>query len=156
MSEKMWFQPCTDEKHPRGPHLHPLDGVTIEVRDDRIVNEAKRLAVPETDVRQEMAARYVEVKCPTCGWLHLIAPRERNHPCEAVASCAGTVSDPEDRTFECVPQGFKARVAALLKKWQYGTEDMCPACGADVMPSFPQWKHRDDCALAALLREAEA
>lgn len=45
MSDKMWFQPCTDEKHPRGPHLHLLDGVTIEVTDDRIVNAAFKARV---------------------------------------------------------------------------------------------------------------
>ncbi len=104
--------------------------------------------------------RYVEVKCATCGYLHLIAPRERDHPCEAVAPCSGKVSDPEDRTFECVPQGFKARTAALLRKIEKGSEDasspayvgLCPSCFQCVY----DLGHAPDCALAALLREASA
>lgn len=122
-----FFKPCTDQTHPRGPHLH-LPGGAIEVTDDRIANAAESLAFPETDAAGERFDR-------------------------AIAGANARLDALE----------FKSRVAALLRKMEWSRE--IPESGA---PEFdPGWElcdfceavkpgpHRDDCELAALLKEAQ-
>ncbi|MCR4374979.1 MAG: hypothetical protein NUW22_09030, partial [Acidobacteria bacterium] len=119
------------------------------VFDGHSLHDYRSLRLNPLPVEKAPCVPYVETKCPLCGWFHLIGPGERDHPCErdtVSTGCPGKVSDPDDRTFECVPQGFKARVAALLRKieWRGGCcgGKRCPCEDCDSgEPSCGQTKH---------------
>ena len=94
----------------------------------------------------------IEVQCPTCSWYALLPPGTEG-PCErSTRVCPEIVSTEKHATLEWHKQGFGRRVAALLRRieWDAGKSGSCPDCCHNAVP------HHPDCALAALLLEAEA